>query len=76
MREFWQYNADIFGAGEYGDLEILQLAITLLQSFGANHDHFEVLINDRRLVDFVFKDLIQLDTEANKKLYKLVDKKK
>lgn len=75
LREFWQYNADIFGAGEYGDFEIIQLAISLLQSFGANQEHFEVLINDRRLVDFVFKELIALDEASTKKLYKLVDKK-
>lgn len=75
LREFWQYNADIFGAGEHGDLEILQLAISILQSFGADHTHFEILINDRRLVDFVFKELINLAPDANKKLYKLVDRK-
>lgn len=75
LREFWQYNADIFGAEEYGDFEIIQMAISLLQSFGANQNHFEVLINDRRLVDFVFKELIALDETATKKLYKLVDKK-
>lgn len=75
LREFWQFNADIFGGGEFGDLEILQLAISLLRSFGAGPEHFEILINDRRLVDFVFKDLIALDSTTTTKLYKLVDKK-
>src|SRR5665647_1284282 len=54
LREFWQYNADIFGAGTYGEIEILQLAVDIMKSFGATHEHFEVLINDRKLVNLVF----------------------
>lgn len=75
LREFWQYNADIFGAGQNGELEIIQLAVKLLKSFGATHEHFEVAVNDRRFVDLVFIKLIGLATEPTKKLYKLVDKK-
>jgi histidyl-tRNA synthetase len=75
LREFWQYNADIFGGGQFGEAEIIQMAISLLRSFGANHEHFEVLINDRRFVDFVFEGLIGLNAELTKKLYKLVDAK-
>lgn len=75
LREFFQYNADVFGAGVYGELEILQLAVAIMKSFGANVSQFEVLVNDRRLVDFVFHHLIKLNEEANKKLYKLVDRK-
>lgn len=75
LREFYQYNADIFGAGAYGDLEILQLSVEIMKSFGANAEQFDIHVNDRRMVDFVFHHLIKLSPEANKKLYKLVDKK-
>ena len=75
LREFWQYNADIFGAGQAGEVEIIQLAIQLLKSFGATQEHFEILVNDRRFVDFVFEKHIGLDQEVTKKLYKLVDRK-
>lgn len=75
LREFWQYNADIFGAGQYGEVEIIQLAVKLLKSFGAKSEHFEVLVNDRRFVDLVFEGLIGLEPVATKKLYKLVDAK-
>lgn len=75
LREFWQFNADIFGAGPHGEMEILQLAVSLLKSFGATHEHFEVLVNDRRFVDLVFGQLIGLEPAATKKLYKLVDAK-
>jgi histidyl-tRNA synthetase len=75
LREFWQYNADIFGAGMHGEIELLQLAVSIMKSFGANSEHFEILVNDRRFVDFVFCGLIGLETAATKKLYKLVDAK-
>jgi histidyl-tRNA synthetase len=75
LREFWQYNADIFGAGQHGEIEILQLATSLMQNLGATSEHFEILINDRRFVDFVFLGLIGLEPAPTKKLYKLVDAK-
>ena len=75
LREFWQYNADIFGAGMHGQLEILQLAISIMKSFGATSEHFEILLNDRSFVDFVFSQLLNLGSEKNTKLYKLVDRK-
>ncbi len=75
LREFWQYNADIFGAGVLGEMEIIQLSISLLKSFGANAAQFSIHINDRRLVDHIFHTMIGLDDASNKKLYKLVDRK-
>ena len=75
LREFWQYNADIFGAGIHGEVEVIQLCISILKSFGANSAHFDVHLNDRRIVDLIFKEFIKLDAEATHKLYKLVDRK-
>lgn len=75
LREFYQYNADIFGAGQYGEVEIIQVVVSLLRSFGATAEQFEVLVNDRRFVDLVFEGLIGLGPELTKKLYKLVDAK-
>ncbi len=76
LREFWQYNADIFGAGELGDVEIVQLAVEILRSFGATDAHFEILVNDRRVVDSIFKKLLRLDDPSAQKLYKVVDRVK
>lgn len=77
LREHWQFNVDIFGAPEtMGELEILQIAISLMESFGATSDHFEILINDREVVDLIFKDLMKTDDELSLKLYKLVDRYK
>lgn len=77
LREHWQFNCDIFGAPEQaGELEILQMAIKLLTNFGATNEHFEILVNDRRIIDFVFNTLMSLDKETSYKLYKIVDRSK
>jgi histidyl-tRNA synthetase len=77
LREHWQFNCDIFGAPEgLGEIEILQVASGLLRSFGANEEHFEILLNDRRVVDAVFGRLLQLSPEEALKLYKVIDKAK
>ncbi|MBP9673849.1 MAG: histidine--tRNA ligase [Bacteriovoracaceae bacterium] len=77
LREHWQFNCDIFGAPEnQGELEILQIIVTLFQNFGANHAHFGIVLNDRQFVDDVFLKLMQLDDMAKHKLYKIVDRAK
>ncbi len=77
LREHWQFNCDIFGAPEgLGEIEILQVASGLLKSFGATEEHFEILLNDRRVVDAVFKQLLRLNDEQSHKLYKVIDRAK
>jgi len=77
LREHWQYNCDIFGgAAVYSEIEIISLLINLLNSYGANHEHFEILINDRRIVDLFFSNILKLNPEDSHKLYKVVDKSK
>jgi histidyl-tRNA synthetase len=76
LREHWQYNCDIFGApGRKGEIEIIQLLINFLSSFGATKEHFEVLINDRNIVDSIFAKVTP-EKDTIYKLYKLVDKSK
>ncbi len=75
LREHWQFNCDIFGPAEVlGEMEILQIIISLLNNFGADQSHFEILINDRRIVDFVFKKFMKLDDATASKLYKVLDR--
>ena len=75
LREFWQYNADIFGAPEgLGEIEILQLAVSLITSFGGTNEMFEILVNDRRFVDLVFTGVLGCTDDEKYKLYKLVDR--
>ncbi|MBF0362882.1 MAG: histidine--tRNA ligase [Oligoflexia bacterium] len=77
LREHWQFNVDIFGAPALlGELEILELAVVLLTRFGATSDDFEILLNDRQVVDDIFKNLLNLNSETIHKLYKIIDKSK
>ena len=77
LREHWQYNCDIFGGAPiYSEIEVISLLINLLNSYGANQEHFEILINDRRIVDLFFSNILKLNSEDSYKLYKVVDKSK
>lgn len=50
-REFWQLNADIFGAESINaDIEILQLAVEIVLAFGADESMFSVKINNRNIL--------------------------
>jgi histidyl-tRNA synthetase len=77
VREHWQFNCDVFGApGRLGEVEILQVAVELFQNYGANNSHFEILLNDRAIVDAVFKSIMETTNEQTHRLYKIVDKAK
>ncbi|MBL6988863.1 MAG: histidine--tRNA ligase [Bacteriovoracaceae bacterium] len=77
LREHWQFNCDIFGAPEgLGEIEILQVLITLMQNFGADESQFEILLNDRTVVESIFCGLMKLDDSEILKLYKIIDKSK
>ncbi len=76
LREHWQFNCDIFGAPEVlGEIEILNVAKDLLNGFGANNKHFEILVNDRDIVSAVFGAL-KISEEQSYKLFKVIDKAK
>ena len=76
LREHWQFNCDIFGApGRLGELEILLVVKELLENYGANSEHFEILLNDRSIVDGIFGKVSE-DKDIQYRLYKIVDKSK
>lgn len=77
VREHWQLNCDVFGSpGRLGEVEILQVAVELFQNYGADNSHFEILLNDRAIVDAVFKAMMNATEEQTYRLYKIVDKSK
>lgn len=77
LREHWQFNVDIFGAeANLGEIEIFSVIVHFLKGFGADNSMFEILVNDRKIVDSVFNDLLSLDEDSSYKLYKVIDKAK
>lgn len=77
LREHWQFNCDIFGAPELlASLEILQVVTSLLQNYGATEAHFEIFVNDRRLIDQFFQEAVGVTQDKALALYKVLDRAK
>ena len=76
LREFWQLNVDIFGCDTYeADLDVIESAIAVLCSFGADETMFKVHINNRRFFNDVIAAIANTDAEGARKVSKVVDKK-
>lgn len=76
LREFYQLNADIFGVeGKSADIEMIQVASSIMRNFGIKDQDFEIRVSSRRLINAVMSDWYELDEADSKKLQKLIDKK-
>lgn len=75
-REFWQLNVDLFGAeGVQADAEIIQTGWTMMKEFGASDDMFVVKLNDRRLIDVMMQEYLDLDPIQAQLISRLFDRK-
>ncbi len=75
-REFWQLNTDIFGVeGSQADAEVIRLADTVMQEFGAKRDMYTVRINNRDLINFMMAQYLRLDAVQAQLMIKLFDRK-
>lgn len=77
LREFWQYNADIFGVeGVEADHEAILLADQILKSYGAKPDMYVIQLSSRKLVDELFGSYLGLDNTQRDTLIRLIDRMK
>ena len=77
LREFWQYNADLFGVeGVEADYEVVTLADDILKSFGAKRDMYTIFVSSRRLIDDLFENYLGLDSTQKDTLIRLIDRMK
>lgn len=75
LREFWQLNVDIFGAaGLEAEHEVIQLADQILRNYGATHDMYAILLNSRKLVDYLFGEYLGLSEVQCQTLVRLIDR--
>lgn len=75
LREHYQLNIDLFGESEVvGDHEVILLADTIMQAFGATRDAYEVRINSRKHMEEKFDEL-ELSPEQKKAVTTLIDKR-
>ncbi len=76
LREHWQLNVDIFGVESLqAEVEIIQMAYDIILAYGLKPADFEIRINNRKLMNYITKDIFNLDDDKAKKLSKLIDKK-
>jgi len=76
LREHWQLNVDIFGVESINaEIEVINMAYDITRAYGLKDTDFEIRINNRKLMNYITRDVFQLDDVKAKKIAKLIDKK-
>lgn len=74
-RSFRQINFDILDeASLYAELEMFQIIIDILTSFGATSKQFQIFYNNRRFVDAVCELILGVLEKDMPMVYKVIDK--
>lgn len=74
-REFYQLNVDLFGDESLNaEVEMVEIADTIMQRFGAKRDMYEFKFNSRRLVDTFLTANLQLDQTQADTVRRLIDR--
>lgn len=75
VREFWQLDVDIFGVEDISaEIEAIQVADAILQTYGATREMYTIRINSRKLTDALMDDYLGLAEQAAHDLVKLIDR--
>ena len=75
LREHWQFNVDIFGvADSSAEVEIITLVDKAFKSFGAKSGDYTIKLNDRKFVNYLLNDYIELDEASAHSVSKLIDR--
>ncbi len=75
-REFWQLNCDIFGAdGVEAETEIIALGVELLRAFGASQEMYTIKVNNRKIINFMMAQYLELDAVQAQLMIKLFDRR-
>jgi histidyl-tRNA synthetase len=77
LREFWQFNADIFGIeGVEAEHEAILMAAQIMHGYGATHEMYVIQISSRKLVEELFGEYLGLDNTQKDTLIRLIDRMK
>lgn len=75
-REFWQLNVDVFGADSVlADAEIITMGAAFLDVFGATDDMYVIRVNNRKVINFMMSEYLELDAVQAQLMIKLFDRK-
>jgi histidyl-tRNA synthetase len=76
VREHWQLNADIFGVESISaEIEVINMAYDIVRGYGLKDTDFEIRINNRKVMNYVTRDVLGLDEEKARMISKLIDRK-
>jgi histidyl-tRNA synthetase len=76
LREHWQLNVDIFGVESIAaEIEVINMAYDIMCAFGLKDTDFEIRLNNRKVMNYVIRDIFGLDEISAKIISKLIDKK-
>ncbi|MDK2899111.1 MAG: histidyl-tRNA synthetase [Patescibacteria group bacterium] len=75
-REFWQLNVDIFDDdGINAESEIIMMSDQIMKEFNAKSDDYVIKINNRKLINFVMAQYLELDSAEALAMIRLFDRK-
>lgn len=75
LREHWQLNVDLLGAeGVWADFEMVTLALSVLENFGAKPGELKLRLNSRTFINYYFHHVLGLNPEDSVRLMKLLDR--
>jgi len=75
-REFWQLNIDIFGDDSISaEAEIIMLSDRIMKKFGAKTEDYIIKINNRKLINYMMAQYLELDAANAQLMTKLFDRK-
>jgi histidyl-tRNA synthetase len=73
-REFVQLNMDILGVEtSEAELEIIQYILFFMEAFKAPKDTYEIRINSRYLLDYLFENILKLDSDMKAQVGRAID---
>jgi len=73
-REFVQLNVDIFGVPTLeAELEIFQYILAVMEEFKAPKETYELRVNNRYLLNYLFEDILKLSDEKKGKVGRAID---
>ena len=76
VREHWQLNVDLFGVESINaEIETISIACDITRAYGLKDSDFEVRLNNRKVMNYVTRDVYCLNEDAAHKISKLIDKK-
>jgi len=76
VREHWQLNVDLFGVDSLdAEVEVITMAYDIVRAYGLLDNQFEIRLNNRKVMNYVTREVFGLEETAAAKLSKLIDKK-